>query len=97
MAVADWFEKGVPSKSLVEEWKLSLPPAAKEGVAGGVGEASGAAVASDGRYLYLHGPLVWPKLAVATETLKRYGHLVNMSIIVLMYGHLSLNRVLCTR
>ena len=43
VVVTDWFEKGVPANSLVEEWKL-----------GGV-EGGGAAVACDGRFLYLHG------------------------------------------
>ena len=50
---ADWYEKGVPSKSLVEEWRLNLPShegGEQEGVAGG-----GTAVASDGRFLYVHG------------------------------------------
>ena len=54
VAVADWFEKGVPAKSFVEEWTLSLP------ADGGQkreeeGSSSGAAVACDGRFLYVHG------------------------------------------
>ena len=51
VAMADWFEKGVPSKSLVESWKLNL-----SSVEGAMDDDGGAtAVASDGRYLYVHG------------------------------------------
>lgn len=49
---ANWYDTGVPSKSLVEEWHLNIPP--EEGVEGGGG--GGTAVASDGHFLYVHGP-----------------------------------------
>lgn len=53
VAVADWFEKGVPIKSFVEEWTVNIPsegaPKEEEG------RRSSAAVASDGRFLYIHG------------------------------------------
>ena len=53
VAVADWFEKGVPAKSFVEEWTLNLP---SEGGRKEEGEGrGGAAVACDGRFLYVHG------------------------------------------
>lgn len=50
---ANWYETGVPSKSLVEEWHLNIPlQEGKEGEGGG----GGMAVASDGHFLYVHGP-----------------------------------------
>ena len=49
VVVADWFEKGVPAKSLIEEWKINLPDGVVEG-------ERGAAIACDGRFLYVHGP-----------------------------------------
>ena len=53
VAVADWFEKGVPAKSFVEQWTLSLPTdGGRKEEGGGRG---GAAVACDGRFLYVHG------------------------------------------
>ena len=49
---ANWYDTGVPSKSLVEEWHLNIP--LEEGVEGEGG--GGMAVASDGHFLYVHGP-----------------------------------------
>lgn len=46
---ANWYETGVPSKSLVEEWHLNIPSGEGEG-------GAGMAVASDGHFLYVHGP-----------------------------------------
>ena len=53
VAVADWFEKGVPAKSFVEQWTLSIPT--DEGRKEEGGGRGGAAVACDGRFLYVHG------------------------------------------
>ena len=62
---ANWLEKGVPAKSLVEDWTVNLPleEGKREGGGGGGGEGEeeegermAGAVASDGQYLYLHGP-----------------------------------------
>ena len=59
---ANWLEKGVPAKSLVEGWTINLPLEEGKGEEGGGGgggergERMGGAVASDGQYLYVHGP-----------------------------------------
>ena len=49
----DWSSQGVPAKSLVEQWSISLP----DGSAVSPDKADEvAAIASDGQYLYVHGP-----------------------------------------
>ncbi|CAI8051400.1 E3 ubiquitin-protein ligase MYCBP2 [Geodia barretti] len=54
VTVADWFEKGVPAKSFVEEWTISVP-LEEGGEREEEGGRGGAAVACDGRFLYIHG------------------------------------------
>ena len=75
---ADWYDKGVPGKSLVEEWRLDLP-AGKEG-----GEEGGMAVASDGQYLYVHGPFGLAKVGSG------YGNTQKVHVRVLLCKTLSL-------
>lgn len=56
VATADWFEKGVPTKSFVEEWTPSQLGSNEDGREGGGGGGSGGpAVVSNGQYLYIHG------------------------------------------
>jgi E3 ubiquitin-protein ligase MYCBP2 len=49
----DWSSQGVPVKSLVEQWSISLPT---DSGTPPTTEANKAAIASDGQYLYVHGP-----------------------------------------
>ena len=46
----DWSSQGVPVKSLVEQWSISLPGDSV------TPSSTKAAIASDGQYLYVHGP-----------------------------------------
>ena len=48
----DWSSQGVPVKSLVEQWSISLPG---DSAIMPSTEANKAAIASDGQYLYVHG------------------------------------------
>ena len=48
----DWSSQGVPVKSLVEQWSISLPSDSAASSA----KTNKAAIASDGQYLYVHGP-----------------------------------------
>ena len=48
----DWMSQGIPSSCLVEQWPVSLP----EGSSLSPDKASEVAIASDGQYLYVHGP-----------------------------------------
>ena len=49
----DWSSQGVPIKSLVEQWSISLP---SDSATSSMETNTKAAVASDGQYLYVHGP-----------------------------------------
>ena len=51
----EWPEQGVPSKSLVERWPLHFVGEDKETPEEKV-ESESAAIASDGKFLYVHGP-----------------------------------------
>lgn len=50
----DWSSQGVPVKSLVEQWSISLPSDSVR--PSSTIKADKAAIASDGQYLYVHGP-----------------------------------------
>ena len=65
----DWSSQGVPDKSLVEQWSISLPcdssvPSAKD---------NKAAIASDGQYLYVHGPFGLLKVGSGYGNTKKVG------------------------
>ena len=70
----DWYEKGVPSKSLVEEWRLNLP--SEESVERESGDGGGMAVASDGRFLYIHGPFGIAKVGSGYGNTQKVYHTV---------------------
>ena len=65
----DWSSQGVPAKSLIEQWSISLPndspvPPAKAGEA---------AIAGDGQYLYVHGPFGLLKVGSGYGNTKKVG------------------------
>lgn len=49
----DWSSQGVPVKSLVEKWPISLPDGSPTPSDKG---SEAAAITGDGQYLYVHGP-----------------------------------------
>ena len=58
----NWNSHGVLAKSLVESWPLELAVGAKEG-----------SVASDGQYLYIHGPFGLLKVGSGYGNTKKVG------------------------
>ena len=61
----DWSSQGVPAKSLVEQWPISLPDGSS------VSPEGGAAIASDGQYLYVHGPFGLLKVGTGYSNTKK--------------------------
>ena len=62
---ADWIQKGVLEKSLIDSWPLGQPVANDDGPA--------AAIATDSSYLYVHGPFGLMKVGLGYgSTVKVY-------------------------
>ena len=68
---ADWYEKGIPSKWLVESWSLNF--SLREEKQGMAGKDCGTAVASDGKYLYVHGPFGLAKVGSGFSNTEKVG------------------------
>ena len=92
VTVADWFEKGVPAKSFVEEWTISVP-LEEGGEREEEGGRGGAAVACDGRFLYIHGSFGLAKVGSGYGNTQRVSYFVLPLRMIMM----SMSRDWCTR
>ena len=73
----DWSCQGVPVKSLVEQWSISLPGSDS---AASSAKANKAAIASDGQYLYVHGSFGLLKVGSGYSNTKKVGVCVCVSV-----------------